>query len=93
MKPVTDLRSHLVVWGGIPMQVCFLHLPCTVPVLRGKWSGAQRIYTSKVNDWNSKGRDEGELGTGWGAGELRLEPGTTVGWRNAQVERGQDDGI
>lgn len=48
MKPpwvVTDLRSHLVVWGGIPMQVCFLPLPCMVPVRRGKWSGSQQIYT------------------------------------------------
>lgn len=42
---VTDLGSHLVVWEGIPMQVCFLHLPCMVPCLRGKWSGAQQMYT------------------------------------------------
>lgn len=27
----------------------FLHLPCMVPVLRGKWSGPQRIYTIYTN--------------------------------------------
>lgn len=67
MKPprvVADLRSHLVVWEGIPVQVCFLHLPCMLPVLRGKWSGVQQTYMAKVSDWNSKGRFQGEVGNG-----------------------------
>lgn len=46
------------------MQVCFLHLPCMVPGLRGKWSRAQQTYILKVNDWNSEGRDHGEVGNG-----------------------------
>lgn len=63
---VTDLGSHLVVWEGIPMQVCFLHLPCMVPSLRGKviWGSANVYIRPKSMIGIPRAEIKGELGTG-----------------------------